>query len=474
MQTQEDALLGRLAVHHKLISQDQLTTAAQRQAVEPRPLSTVLLELKFISTEQAKWLAQAQQQFLAKQNGGQAPAAAPAPAAAAPAAAPAAARAVTPAPAPAVAAPAPAPAPVAARAPVSAPAVNRTGLPTLQQILTKAVESKASDVHIHSGAPLQMRVNGVLKELKTGVLDPAMVEAILKDGLTEEQRERLNEHWDLDVALALPGVGRFRASFYKQQRGWDGVFRTIPPNPPTLEQLGLPASLAKLTDFHQGLVLITGPGGCGKSSTMAALVSMLNASRQDHIITVEDPIEYVHMPQGCVVNQRQANKHTKSFSNALRAALREDPDIIMIGELRDLETIQLAISAAETGHLVMGTIHTNNAIRTINRILDVFPPKQQSQIRAMVSESLRAIVSQRLVLSADGTRRIPALEVLYVKPSVSNLIREEKTFQIRSIMQTGRGDGMCLLDDSLNDLVKSGQITKAEARRHAEDPKRFA
>ncbi|MCU0696715.1 MAG: type IV pilus twitching motility protein PilT, partial [Myxococcaceae bacterium] len=471
------ALLGRIAVHYKLISQEQLTAAAQRQAVEPRPLSNVLLELKFISSEQAKWLAQAQQQFLAKQNGGQAPAAAPAPA---PAPAPAAAKpAPAPAPAPAAGPSAPAPAPIAAAAPApvrttSAPNVSRVGLPTLQQILTKAVESKASDVHIHSGAPLQMRVNGILKELKTGVLDPSMVEAILKDGLDDEQRERLNEHWDLDAAISLPGVGRFRASFYKQQRGWDGVFRTIPPNPPTLEQLGLPASLAKLTDFHQGLVLITGPGGCGKSSTMAALLSMLNASRQDHIITVEDPIEYVHTPQGCVVNQRQANKHTKSFANALRAALREDPDIIMIGELRDLETIQLAISAAETGHLVMGTLHTNNAIRTINRILDVFPPKQQSQIRAMVSESLRAIVSQRLVLSADGTRRIPVLEVLYVKPSVSNLIREEKTFQIRSIMQTGRSDGMCLLDDSLAELVKSGQVTKAEARRHAEDPKRFA
>jgi twitching motility protein PilT len=451
MQTQEDALLGRIALHYKLVSQDQLTQAAQKQATEPKPLGSLLLEMKFISPEQAKWLAQAQQQYLAKQ-GGASDKGAPAPSAPRP-------------PTPSVPAPAPS-APKAGVAPGK--------LPTLQQILTKAVEAKASDVHIHGGAPLQMRVNGQLRELRTGVLDVAQVEAMLKDGLTPEQRAQFESGWDLDVAIALPGVGRFRASFYKQQRGWDAVFRAIPPSPPTLEALGLPAGLSKLTDFHQGLVLVTGPAGCGKSSTLAALVSMLNASRQDHIITVEDPIEYVHVPQGCVVNQRQANSHTKSFANALRAALREDPDIIVIGELRDLETIQLAISAAETGHLVMGTLHTNNAIRTINRILDVFPPKQQSQIRAMVSESLRAIVSQRLVLSADGSRRLPALEVLYVKPSVSNLIREEKTFQIRSIMQTGRSEGMCLLDDSLSDLVKSGQVSKAEARRHAEDPKRFA
>jgi twitching motility protein PilT len=468
MQSQEDALLGRIAIHYKLISQEQLSAVSQRQASDPKPLSSLLQEFKFISAEQAKWLAQAQAQYVARLGGG-APAPS-APDASVPAAAPVSARPLAPT------APAPAPAAPAAAGPAVQPGRGATNskLPTLNQILTKAVESKASDVHVHGGAPLQMRVNGQLKELRTGILDAQSVESILKDALEPAQRKLLDENWDFDVALALPGVGRFRASFYKQQRGWDAVFRTIPPQPPTLESLGLPASLAKLTDYHQGLVLVTGPAGSGKSSTLAALVSLLNATRTDHIITVEDPIEYVHTPQSCMVNQRQANKHTLSFANALRAALREDPDIIAIGELRDLETIQLAISAAETGHLVMGTLHTNNAVRTINRILDVFPPKQQSQIRAMVSESLRAIVSQRLVLSADGTRRIPALEILYVKPSVSNLIREEKTFQIRSVMQTARTDGMCLLDDSLHDLVKSGQVTKAEARRHAEDPKRFA
>ena len=201
---------------------------------------------------------------------------------------------------------------------------------------------------------------------------------------------------------------------------------------------------------------------------------MLNEERNDHIITVEDPIEYVHPQKKCIVNQRQAGKHTKSFANALRAALREDPDIIVIGELRDLETIQLAITAAETGHLVLGTLHTNNAIRTINRVLDVFPPKQQSQIRAMVSESLRGIISQRLVPSVDGTKRVVAVETLFMKPSISNLIREEKTFQIRSAMQTGRSEGMTLLDDSLAELVKAGQIRKEDARKASEDPKRFA
>jgi twitching motility protein PilT len=349
----------------------------------------------------------------------------------------------------------------------------RARLPTLAQILARAVEAKASDVHIHAGAPLQMRLGGALRELRTGVLDAQAVEFILKDALGEADRATLNEQFDFDAALVLPEVGRFRASFYRQQRGWDAVFRPIAAEPPTLEQLGLPPVLRKLTGYHQGLVLVTGPAGCGKSSTLAALVSLLNAERHDHIITVEDPIEFVHTPRGCIVNQRQAGKHTRSFANALRAALREDPDIIVIGELRDLETIQLAITAAETGHLVLGTLHTNNAVRTINRVLDVFPPKQQSQVRAMVSESLRAVVSQRLLPAADGQRRVPALEVLFVKPSVSNLIREEKTFQIRSVMQTGRAEGMTLLDDSLLELVKAGTVTREVARRVAEDPRRF-
>ena len=463
MPSQEDLLLGKIALHYKLVTQEALTAAMQR----PGALGTVLLESKVISAEQLKWLQQAQAQYLAKQGGGAAAPAPSAPRAQAPAAAPA---------------PAPAPPPKpqghvvnlpTAPVPAAIPSA-RKGAVTLRDVLAKAVESRASDVHIHSGAPMQIRIGGVLKELKLGQFAPHEVEAIIREGLTAEEQKYLETEMDLDAALIFPGLGRFRASYYKQQKGFDAVFRPIPLKPPTLGELGLPASLSKLADFHQGLVLFTGPAGSGKSSTLAAIVNMLNESRQDHIITVEDPIEYVFEKKQCIVNQRQAGKHTKSFANALRAALREDPDIIVIGELRDLETISLAITAAETGHLVLGTLHTNNAIRTINRVLDVFPPKQQSQIRAMVSESLRAIVSQRLIPTADGARRTPALEVLYVKPAVSNLIREEKTFQIRSLMQTGRADGMMLLDDSIADLVKTGQVTKETARRFAEDPKRFA
>lgn len=489
MPTPEDALIGKIAVHYKLVTAEQLAQATQRQGTSGRPIGEVLRELKMVSSEQLKWLQQAQAQYLAKQQGHAAPSA-PRPSAPAPSAPPpAAARPSAPEPAgppAAAAAPAPAPAPSSsasgflkvARAQTefsdASAQERRHRLPSLAAILSKAVEAKASDVHIHAGAPLQMRIHGALKELRTGVLDAHDVEFILKDALTEEERQHLNEEMDFDTALVMPKVGRFRSSFYKQQRGWDAVFRPIAPVPPTLEELGMPASLKRLADFHQGLVLLTGPAGSGKSSTMAALVRMLNETRSDHIITVEDPIEYVHEQKGCVVNQRQAGKHTLSFANALRAALREDPDIIIIGELRDLETISLAITAAETGHLVIGTLHTNNAIRTINRVLDVFPPKQQSQIRAMVSESLRAIVSQRLLPTADGTRRVAAVEALFVKPAVSNLIRDEKTFQIRSIMQTGRSEGMMLLDDSLTELVKAGTITRATARAAAEDPKRFA
>jgi len=461
----DQALLGRLAVHYKLISPDQLN-AAMRHAGQQGTikLADVLRHLGFLTPKQLEWLFSAQQQYLAKQRAAQGSAAIeltptsalPRPAPTAPEVSPTAVGVSRPAASPTLS--------------TARPAAGTAG--ALQRILARAVQLKASDVHLHSGSPIQVRIHGKLKPLE-GESGSPDTEKILLEVLTAEQRKHFEENQDLDFAYSVSGVGRFRGNIYRQQRGIDGVFRPIPPSPPTLEELGLPQSLGRLTDFHQGLLLVTGPAGCGKSSTMAALVNLINEQRPDHVITVEDPIEYVHASKRAVINQRQVLTQTISFGTALRAALREDPDVIVIGELRDLETISLAISAAETGHLVMATLHTNNTIRTVNRILDVFPPKQQSQIRAMVSESLRAIVSQRLLPTADGSRRVPAIEILLVKPAISNLIREQKTFQIRSILQTARSEGMVLLDDSLAELVKAGTISKEVARRQCEDIKRF-
>jgi twitching motility protein PilT len=320
---------------------------------------------------------------------------------------------------------------------------------------------------------VKLRLNGELLDDAPAPLAGPEAEAILLGGLEPEQAELFDRHGELDFAYTIPGVGRFRANVYRQHRGMNGIFRVIPPSPPTLQDLGLPATLARVVNFHQGLVLLTGPAGCGKSSTLAALIDILNTERRDHILTIEDPIEHLHPSKRCVVNQRQVSRHTESFARALRAALREDPDIIVIGELRDRETISLALTAAETGHLVLGTLHTNSAIRTINRILGVFPPNQQSQIRTMISESLKAIVSQRLIRTTDGKRRVAALEILMCNKAVGNLIREGKTFQIISVLQTGAPQGMALMESSLAALVKAGTIGKDEALKLCDDPKRL-
>ena len=343
----------------------------------------------------------------------------------------------------------------------------------LHGLLRQAAEAKASDLHVHAGAPLLMRVSGELQSQGESPLERDACEAMLVDVLDDGQWLTLCRTGQVDFAYQVDGIGRFRANVYRQQRGLDGTFRLVPARPPALEELGLPATLARFTGFHQGMVLVTGPAGCGKSATMAALVDLVNGSREDHIITVEDPIEVLHPSKSCVVNQRQVGSHTETFARALRAALREDPDVIAIGELRDLETISLALTAAETGHFVLATLHTNSAMRTINRLIGVFPPNQQSQIRTMVSESLRAVVSQRLARRADGQGRVPALEIMMVNKAVGNLIRENKTVQIQSILQTGAAQGMCLLDESLGKLVADGTITKEEALRHCDDPRRF-
>jgi twitching motility protein PilT len=340
----------------------------------------------------------------------------------------------------------------------------------LEEMLGDGVRAGASDVHFHAGGPLKQRVAGEMIVTEDGV-DPAFVERIVVSALDAEQRAVLRDRGEIDFCFDLPGIGRFRANAYRQQRGFDAVFRVIPPEPPTLEQLGLPSALEKYTDYHQGMVLITGPAGCGKSSTLAALVNHINEHRDEHILTVEDPIEIIHPSKRCLVNQRHAGHHTASFSRALRGALREDPDIIVIGELRDLETISLAMTAAETGHFVLATLHTANAVRTVNRMIGAFPSNEQDQVRAMLSESLRAVISQRLVPTADGAGRIPALELLVINRAIGNLIRDEKTVQLRSAMQTGKAHGMYLLEQSLNELVAQGKITRDVALSYAEEKK---
>jgi twitching motility protein PilT len=454
---EDDVLFGRIALHYKLVTQDQLTEAAAQQIRDGgrQKLGEILVERGILNPRQVQQLLTVQQEYTAKR--GASPAAAPAPVEAPSAT-------VSEEPPPEVS-------PVPATAPVLA---WRGAARRLDALLEYAVARNASDVHVHSAAPLKMRINGRLQEIEEEPLDRALATEMIREVLTPEQQAAVEAHGQVDFAYTLPGLGRFRSNAYRQQRGLDAVFRAIPPEPPTLASLGLPESLARFANYHQGMVLITGPAGCGKSSTLAAMINIINQDRRDHIITVEDPIEYLHRSQKCVVNQRQVGRHTGSFARALRAALREDPDIIALGELRDLETISLALTAAETGHLVLATLHTSNAIRTINRVLGVFPPEQQEQIKTMVSESLRAVISQRLVPRADETGRVPALEVLVCTKAVGNLIRENKTFQIRSVLQTGSAQGMCLLDGSLAELVKNKVITREEAMRQADDPQKFA
>jgi twitching motility protein PilT len=300
------------------------------------------------------------------------------------------------------------------------------------------------------------------------VLNKADCERLVIGFLGEKEMRRLKERGDIDFAYATP-FGRFRASVVKQRLGYDMVFRIINTNVRTMADLGLPNSLKPLTQYHNGLVLVTGSVGSGKSTTLAALMNEINHERNDHIITLEDPIEYVFESASCHVNQREVHTHTESFAAALRGALREDPDVIMVGEMRDLETISLAITASETGHLVLGTLHTGSAARTLDRVLDVFPTDQRDQIRIMVSESLRGIVSQQLVPRADGNGRVLAMELLVNTPAVANCIREGKTFMLPGIMQIGKALGMITMDDSLKDLHAAGLVTAEDALFRAID-----
>lgn len=344
----------------------------------------------------------------------------------------------------------------------------------LNDYLAFARRIGASDFHMAADAPPLVRYEGELKPISTERLSPETTERLLYEILDEEQARALTEDQDYEFCYKVPNsTDRYRASMVKQRLGYDGAFRIIDTRVPTMEELGLPDVLRKLTEYHQGLVLITGPNGCGKSSTMAAMVELINETRDEHIITIEDPIEFVFEPKQAQINQREAGTHTRSFSNALRAALREDPDIIMIGELRDKETISLAITAAETGHLVLGTLHTTSAARTIDRLLDVFPPSEQGQIRTMISESIKGIICQQLVARADGKGRTLALEILFNTPACASNIRERKLHQLPSVMQMGKKQGMVLLDNSLEELVGRGIITGEEAYYAAIEKDRF-
>ena len=425
-------LFGRIAIASKVLTEQQLqqALAEQERRKDGKNIGQVLVELGHLSPAQLKRLIAMQRQVVQKARARQDD-------------------------------------PVAEQDP-SRPAAETL---TLQELLKQAVAGKASDLHIHAGAVLKLRACGEFGNTGSRVLGPEDAERLVLQALDEGQKRQLLEAGQVYFCYTLPGVGLFRANAYRQLRGIDAVFRVIPLEPPTLTDLKLPERLAKLTAYHQGMVLITGPTRCGKSATMAALVNLINEERHDHILTIEDPIEYEHRSKGCLVNQRSVGVHTSSFARALRAALREDPDVIVIGELRDPESIALAMTAAETGHFVLATLHTDNAIRTVNRIVGAFPPDQQDQVRSMLSESLRAVVSQRLLVTADEQGVVPALEVMMGTLAVANLIRENKTIQLRSMLQTSGEHGMVLLDQSLAQLVREKKVSREEALRHAEDPK---
>ncbi|MCX7712554.1 MAG: type IV pilus twitching motility protein PilT [Chthoniobacterales bacterium] len=342
-------------------------------------------------------------------------------------------------------------------------------LPHVDFYLSVGKQAGASDIHLSVNSQPMWRRHGILEPiwLQAPVLTAADTEMLAMSFLNDQQKSQLAQRGDIDFAYANP-EGRYRTSVVRQRLGYELVFRIINSTIRSMDELGLPPSLKLLTQFHNGLVLVTGPVGCGKSTTLAAMIDEINRTRHDHIITLEDPIEYVIPSRNCHVTQREVHTHTRSFAAALRGALREDPDVIMVGEMRDLETISLAITAAETGHLVLGTLHTSNAARTLDRILDVFPSDQRDQIRIMVSESLRGIISQQLVPRADGTGRVLALEILVNTPAVANLIREGKTFMLPGVIQTGKKLGMRLMDDSLAELCLAGFITQEEALYRAE------
>lgn len=334
-------------------------------------------------------------------------------------------------------------------------------------------EQGASDLHLVAGQPPALRLHGDIERIKYNLLTNDELRTLLYEITPEEKIKLFEETGDVDFGYEIPGLARYRANYFMQKYGIGAVFREIPSDILTAEQLGLPPVISKFASLPRGLVLVTGPTGSGKSTTLAAIIDQANRIRKDHIITVEDPIEFVHKSQGCIVNHREVGLHTRSFSTALRGALREDPDIILVGEMRDLETISLAIEAASTGHLVFGTLHTSSAAKTVDRIIEVFPAGQQAQIRSTLADGIRAVVAQTLFKRIDQKGRCAAMEVLVATPAVRNLIREAKTHQIPSMIQTGKQYGMQLLDDAIMQLYKKGWISPDEAYGKANNKSLF-
>ncbi len=334
-------------------------------------------------------------------------------------------------------------------------------------------EQGASDLHLVAGQPPALRIRGDIERIKYKVLDSDDLRGMLYEITPEHKIKNFEETGDVDFAYEIPGLARYRANYFMQRRGVGAVFREIPSTIMTAEQLGLPPVLSKLAGLPRGLVLVTGPTGSGKSTTLASIVDVANRNRKDHIITVEDPIEFVHQSRGCIVNHREVGLHTETFSSALRGALREDPDIILVGEMRDLETISLAVEAASTGHLVFSTLHTSSAWKTVDRVIEVFPSSEQPLIRSTLADGLRAVISQTLFKRIDKKGRVVALEILVANPAVRNLIREAKTHQIPSMIQTGKKFGMILLDDYIMELFQKRQISAEEAYAKANEKSRF-
>jgi twitching motility protein PilT len=343
----------------------------------------------------------------------------------------------------------------------------------LDKLLTFAAQKEASDIHLSAGTPPILRIHGTMRRMDRDPVTSSDLYTLFEEITTPKQLATLRETLELDFAYSVPHVARFRTNLFFQLRGEAAAFRTIPDKVRSLEELRCPKGIYNLCREKKGIVLVTGPTGSGKSTTLAAMIDLINQERREHILTIEDPIEYVHKNKGCLINQRELGQHTDSFANALKSALREDPDVILVGEMRDLETISLALTAAETGHLVFATLHTMSAAETVNRIVDVFPPEQQRQIRAMFSNSVQGVVAQRLIPTSDGRGRVGAHEIMLATSAVRNLIREEKTHQLHSAIQTGGAQGMQTMDQALKNYLDRGMISKEDATANATDSKLF-